>query len=266
VTAMQTFTYQKPATVAAASQAGTKDDTKFLAGGQSLLAAMKLRFAAPASLVDLAGIPELRGIRVEGNALAIGAMTRHAEVAASPEVKARIPALAALAAMIGDRQVRNMGTLGGSIANNDPASDYPAALLALNATITTSKRKIPADAFFKGLFETALEAGELITSVTFPFPKKAAYQKFKNAASRFALVGVFVALTDAGPRVAVTGAGRSGVFRVKAMEDALAKGWSGDALKAIAVPVSGLAGDLHASAEYRAHLIGVLAQRAVAGA
>jgi carbon-monoxide dehydrogenase medium subunit len=263
---MQTFTYQKPTSLSAATQAGAKDAAKFLAGGQSLLAAMKLRFSQPADLIDLAGLPELRGIKLEGNALAIGAMTRHAEVAASPEVKARIPALAALAATIGDRQVRNMGTLGGSIANNDPASDYPAALLALGATINTSKRKIPADAFFTGLFTTALEAGELITSVTFPFPRKAAYQKFRNQASRFALVGVFVAQTEGGVRVAVTGAGSNGVFRVKAMEEALAKNWSADAVKAIIVPASSLAGDIHASAEYRAHLIAVMASRAVAGA
>lgn len=263
---MQTFTYQKPTSAAAAAQAGAKEDTKYLAGGQSLLAAMKLRFMAPGSLVDLSAIPEMRGIKLDGNALTVGAMTRHAEVAASPEVKARIPALAALAAMIGDRQVRNMGTLGGSIAGNDPASDYPAAVLALNATITTSKRRIAADAYFKGLFETALEPGELILSVTFPLPKKAAYQKFRNAASRFALVGVFVAQTEAGARVAVTGAGRDGVFRVKAMEEALAKDWSEDAVKAIVVPASSLTGDLHASAEYRSHLVTVLARRAVAGA
>ncbi len=263
---MQTFAYQKPTSVSAATQAASKDEARFLAGGQSLLAAMKLRLAAPANLVDLAGLAELRGIKLDGNAIVIGAMTRHAEVAASPEVKARIPALAALASMIGDRQVRNMGTIGGSIANNDPASDYPAALLGLGATIVTSKRKIAADAFFTGLFATALETGELITAVSFPLPKKAAYLKFKNPASRFALVGVFVAQTEGGPRVAVTGAGRNGVFRVKAMEDALAKNWAGEAVKAISVPASGLAGDIHASAEYRAHLIGVLAQRAVEGA
>lgn len=263
---MQTFKYDKPTSVASASTAVGKEDAKYLAGGQSLLAAMKLRFAAPSGLVDLAGIPELRGIKLDGNALTIGAMTRHAEVAASPEVKARIPALAALASMIGDRQVRNMGTLGGSLANNDPAADYPAAVLGLNATITTSKRKIPADQFFKGLFETALEPGEMITSVTFPFAKKAAYQKFKNPASRFALVGVFVAQTESGVRVAVTGAGRNGVFRAQGMEDALAKSWSGGAVKGVSVPPATLAGDIHASAEYRAHLISVLAQRAVDGA
>lgn len=263
---MQTFTYHKPTSVSTAAQAGTKDEAKFLAGGQSLLAAMKLRFSAPTDLVDLAGIEELRGIRLEANALTIGAMTTHAQVAASPEVKARIPALAALAATIGDRQVRNRGTLGGSLANNDPAADYPAAVLALNATVTTNTRKISADDFFKGLFETALKGNELITSVSFPVPKKAAYQKFRNPASRFAVVGVFVAQTALGVRVAVTGAGARGVFRVKSMEEALARTWSPDALKSIVVPAGELQSDLHASAEYRAHLIGVLAQRAVAAA
>jgi carbon-monoxide dehydrogenase medium subunit len=263
---MQTFNYHKPASTADASKAAAKGDAKLLAGGQSLLASMKLRLAAPTDLVDLSGVPELRGIKVEGNAITIGAMTRHAEVAASPDVKAKIPALAALAGSIGDRQVRNMGTLGGSIANNDPASDYPAAVLGLGATVNTSKRKIPADQYFKGLFETALEPGEIVVSVTFPVPAKAAYMKFKNAASRFALVGVFVAQGAGGVRVAVTGAGRSGVFRVKAMEEALAKGWSGTSVRAISVPPSDLNSDLHASAEYRSHLISVMAERAVAAA
>jgi carbon-monoxide dehydrogenase medium subunit len=262
---MQTFAYHKPTSTQQAAQVAAKADAKFLAGGQSLLAAMKLRLAAPSDLVDLSGIAELRGIKVEATTLTIGAMTRHAEVAGSADVKAKIPALAALATMIGDRQVRNMGTIGGSIANNDPASDYPAALLALGATINTAKRKIAADAFFKGLFETALEPGELIVSVSVPIPAKAAYQKFRNPASRFALVGVFVA-KGAETRVAVTGAGRKGVFRVKAMEDALAKNWSADALKPISVPAAELISDIHASAEYRAHLVGVLAQRAVAAA
>ncbi|QJR14781.1 FAD binding domain-containing protein [Usitatibacter palustris] len=263
---MHAFTYHKPATVKDATIEGSKGDAKFLAGGQSLLAAMKLRLAAPSDLVDLAAIAELRGIKAEGNAVTIGAMTRHAEVVNSADVKAKIPALAALAALIGDRQVRNMGTIGGSVANNDPSADYPAALVGLGATVNTSTRKIPADQFFKGLFETALQAGEIITSVTFPIPKKAAYVKFKQSASRFALVGVFVAQTADGVRVAVTGAGRKGVFRVKAMEDALAKSWSADAVKGVAVPATDLIGDLHASGEYRAHLVGVMAQRAVAAA
>jgi carbon-monoxide dehydrogenase medium subunit len=197
-----------------------------------LIAAMKLGLAAPSDLIDLNQIPELRGIRLEsgGAAISIGAMTRHSEVAESVEVGARIAALASLASMIGDRQVRNRGTLGGSIANNDPAADYPAAVLALDATVNTDKRPIKADEFFKGLYATALKPGELIKSVTFPMPKKAAYMKFKNPASRFAIVGVFVAQTAAGVRVAVTGAGTRGVFRVKAMEEALAKNWSPDAL------------------------------------
>ena len=266
---MQRFGYYDPTSVQkAVGIVADKPEAKFLAGGQSLIATMKLGLSAPTDLVDLAQIPELRGIKVEGGggAIAIGAMARHAEVAASLEVGARIRALADLAAMIGDRQVRNRGTIGGSIANNDPAADYPAAVLALGATIATSQRKIAADDFFKGMFQTALKDGEMITSISFPVPKKAAYQKFRNPASRFAVVGVFVAQTAGGPRVAVTGAGARGVFRVKSMEDALARNWSADALKSIVVPASELASDLHASAEYRAHLISVLAMRAVSSA
>jgi carbon-monoxide dehydrogenase medium subunit len=266
---MQRFGYYDPTSVQkAVGIVADKPEAKFLAGGQSLIATMKLGLSAPTDLVDLAQIAELRGIKVEGGgaAIAIGAMARHAEVAASLEVGARIRALADLAAMIGDRQVRNRGTLGGSVANNDPAADYPAAVLALGATIATSQRKIAADDFFKGMFQTALKEGEMITSISFPVPKKAAYQKFRNPASRFAVVGVFVAQTAGGPRVAVTGAGARGVFRVKSMEDALARNWSADALKSIVVPASELASDLHASAEYRAHLISVLAMRAVSSA
>lgn len=262
---MQAFGYHDPTTVAkAAGITGEKTEARYLAGGQSLLAAMKLRLASPTDLVDLARIPELRGIKADGNAVTVGAMARHAEVAASLEVAARIPALASLAGMIGDAQVRNRGTLGGSLANDDPASDYPAAVLGLGATINTNRRKIPADDFFKGLFETALAPGELIVSVAFPVPAKAAYVKFRNPASRFAIVGVFVARTAQGARVAVTGAGARGVFRATAMEQALAKNWSAEALRSISVPASDLQTDLHASAEYRAHLITVLAQRAVA--
>jgi carbon-monoxide dehydrogenase medium subunit len=266
---MQSFGYYDPTSVTkAVGIVADKPDAKFLAGGQSLLATMKLRLAAPSDLVDLAQIPELRGIRVEAGAAAItvGAMTRHAEVAASVEIGARIPALAALAGMIGDRQVRNRGTLGGSIANNDPASDYPAALVALDATINTDKRKITADAFFTDLFETSLAPGELVVSITFPVPRKAAYMKFRNPASRFAVVGVFVAQTASGARVAVTGAGTRGVFRAKAMEDALARNWSADAIEHISVSVTDMQSDLHASAEYRAHLVNVMARRAVAAA
>jgi carbon-monoxide dehydrogenase medium subunit len=262
---METFTYEKPTTLKEAA-AEARGDAKLVAGGQSLLAAMKLGLASPAQLVDLGGIAELRGIRADAKSVTIGAMTRHAEVAASKEVLARIPALAHLAALIGDRQVRNMGTLGGSLANNDPAADYPAAALALNATINTNARSIPADAFFKGLYETALNEGEIIVSATFAAPSRAAYEKFKNAASRFALVGVFVAQGADGVRVAVTGAGKAGVFRVNEMEAALARNWSADVVKRIVVPAARLMSDLHASADYRAHLIGVLAGRAVAAA
>jgi carbon-monoxide dehydrogenase medium subunit len=266
---MNTFGYYDPTSIQkAAGIAKDKPDAKYLAGGQSLLAAMKLGLAQPSDLVDLRMVAELRAIRVEGGgtSITIGAMAKHVEVASSIEVGARLKALAELANQIGDRQVRNRGTLGGSIANNDPAADYPAAVLALEATIVTDQRKIAADQYFKGLFETALKPGEIITAVSFPVPKKAAYQKFKNPASRFAVVGVFVAQAASGARVAVTGAGSRGVFRVKAMEDALNKNWSADAIKSIVVSPADLQSDLHASAEYRAHLIGVLAMRAVAAA
>jgi aerobic carbon-monoxide dehydrogenase medium subunit len=264
---MKSFGFYEPTSVRKATQiAVDHPDAKYLAGGQTLLAAMKLRLAAPSDLVDLNAMPEMKAIAVEGDALVIGAMARHAEVAASKEVASRIKALADLAGMIGDRQVRNRGTLGGSLANNDPAADYPAAVLGLGATVVTDKRKIAADDFFKGVFTTALDGTELITGVSFPVPKKAAYMKFRNPASRFAVVGVFVAQTASGIRVAVTGAGSKGVFRVKAMEDALAKNWSADALKGIVVPATQLVSDIHASAEYRSHLITVMAQRAVAAA
>jgi len=263
---MYAFKYQKPRSIAEAAAAlGKGGDAKLLAGGQSLIAAMKLRLSAPSDLVDLGGIGELAGIEVEGASISIGAMTRHAEVAASAEVQARIPALAGLAAGIGDRMVRNMGTIGGSLAHNDPVADYPAAVLGLAATVHTNKRKIAADDFFKGMFETALAAGEIIVSVSFPVPKRAAYIKFKNPASRYAIVGVMAAATAGGVRVAVTGAASS-VFRVAAMEQALAANWSPDAIAGIAVPAAGLNGDMHASAEYRAHLITVMARRAVEAA
>jgi aerobic carbon-monoxide dehydrogenase medium subunit len=263
---MYSFNYQKTKSVAdAAAALGKNADAKLLAGGQSLIAAMKLRLAQPAQLVDLGDVAELRGIKVDGGNVTIGAMTRHAEVASSADVKKAIPALAALAGMIGDRMVRNMGTLGGSVAHNDPAADYPAAVLALGATVITNKRKIAADDFFKGMFETALQAGEIITAVSFPAPKRAAYMKFKNPASRYAMVGVFVAETAGGPRVAVTGAG-PGVFRVAEMEKALASKFAPESVANIAVKASGLNSDIHASAEYRAHLITVMAKRAVAAA
>jgi aerobic carbon-monoxide dehydrogenase medium subunit len=262
---MYAFELHKADSVANAAALLAQTGGKPLAGGQSLVAAMKMRLAVPGALVDLSGVPELRGIRKEGDAIVIGAMTRHAEVGASDVVKNAIPALAALAEGIGDRQVRNMGTLGGALANNDPAACYPAAVLGLGATVNTNKRSIAADDFFKGMYETALADGELITSVSFPIPKKAAYVKFPQPASRFALVGVFVAQTAAGVRVAVTGAAPS-VHRSKAMEQALTKSFTADAAKAVKIDAAGLNGDLHGSPPYRAHLVSVLAARAVTAA
>ena len=262
---MYPFELTRAKTVADAAAALAKSGGKALAGGQSLVGAMKLRLAQPGTLVDLSGVAELKGIRKEGDALVIGAMTRHAEIAASAAVKSAIPVLASVAQGIGDRQVRNMGTLGGSLANNDPAADWPAAVLALNATVQTNKRRIAADDFFKGMYETALGADEIIVAVSFPLPRKAAYCKFPNPASRFALTGVFVAQSAAGVRVAVTGAAPA-VFRAKALEDALGKGFTAEAAKAVKIDAGALSGDLHASPEYRAHLIPVLAARAVAAA
>jgi carbon-monoxide dehydrogenase medium subunit len=262
---MYTFELHKADSVANAAALLAQSGGKPLAGGQSLVAAMKMRLSVPGTLVDLSGVPELKGIRKEGETIVIGAMTRHAEVAASDVVKKAIPALAALAEGIGDRQVRNMGTLGGALANNDPAACYPAAVLGLGATVNTNKRKIAADEFFKGMYETALGDGELITSVSFPIPKKAAYVKFPQPASRFALVGVFVAQTAGGVRVAVTGAAPS-VHRSKAMEDALAKSFTADAARTVKINAAGLNGDLHGSPAYRAHLVTVLAARAVTAA
>jgi carbon-monoxide dehydrogenase medium subunit len=266
---MNRFGYYDPTSVQkAVGIAADKRDAMYLAGGQSLIATMKLGLAEPSDLIDLAQIPDLVGIRVEGNgaAITVGAMTRHAEVAASADVAARIPALVSLASVIGDRQVQNRGTLGGSIANNDPAADWPAAVLALNATVHTNRRKIAAEDFFTGFYTTALEPAELITAVSFPVPKRAAYMKFRQSASRFALVGVFVAQTASGVRVAVTGAGNRGVFRAKAMEEALSRSWTPEALKSVAIAVAEMQTDLHASAEYRAHLVNVMARRAVAAA
>ena len=243
----------------------TSGDGKYLAGGQSLLPTIRMGLASPSDLVSLQGMAELAGIKVEGNTITIGAMTTHAAVAANADVKRLIPALAALAGGIGDRQVRNRGTIGGSLANSDPAACYPAGVLGLGATINTDKRKIAGDEFFKGLFETALQADELITSVSFPVPAKAAYMKFKNPASRFAIVGVMVSQGSAGTRVAVTGAGAC-AFRVAAMEAALGNSWNAAALDGMKAGADKLNSDLHASAAYRAHLIGVMARRAVAAA
>jgi carbon-monoxide dehydrogenase medium subunit len=262
---MYAFTFERPSSVADAAKLAAKSNVKALAGGQSLVASLKLRLANPEQLVDLGGIAELAGITREGNGLKIGAMTRHADVAASSDVKSMIPALADLASNIGDRQVRTMGTLGGSIANNDPAADYPAAVLALNATVNTTERKIAADDFFQGLFTTALKDGELITSVSFPQPKRAAYMKFKHPASRFALIGVFVADTGSGVRVAVTGGG-NGVFRHAGLEQALARSFTPESAASVKIDAGDLASDIHASAAYRANLVSVMAQRAVAKA
>jgi len=263
---MYAFDYHRPQSLSGAVADLANPDAKALAGGMTLLPTMKQRLASPAALVDLNRISDLAGISREGGNLLIGAMTRHADVARDAAVQAAIPALAKLAAGIGDPHVRNRGTIGGSIANNDPSADYPAAALALGATIVTNKRRIAAQDFFKGLFETALETGELITQVSFPIPQKAAYMKFPNPASRYALVGVFVAKTAGGVRVAVTGAGENGVFRAEALEAALNANFSPAALDGVATPASGLISDLHADSDYRAHLVGVMAKRAVAAA
>ncbi|HZX25006.1 MAG TPA: xanthine dehydrogenase family protein subunit M [Woeseiaceae bacterium] len=262
---MYDFEYHRAGSVdEAAERLGANSEAKLLAGGMTLLPTMKLRLAQPDVLVDLGGVEALRGVS-GSDPVVIGATTTHAEVAASAEVGDHIPALAALAAGIGDAQVRNRGTIGGSLANSDPAADYPAAVLGLGATIGTNRRRIPAEQYFRGMFETALEADEIIVSVSFPKPARAGYAKFANPASRYAVVGVFVADTSEGLRVAVTGAGPC-VFRVAEMEAALSRDFSPDALAGIEVPADELNEDLHASAEYRAHLIGVMARRAVAAA
>jgi carbon-monoxide dehydrogenase medium subunit len=262
---MTSFTYTQAANLAEACSLAAAAEAKLIAGGQSLLGAIKLGLAAPEALIDLSGLADLKGIRVDGNHVVIGAMTCHAAVAASKALQQAIPALADLAGRIGDRQVRNRGTLGGSLANNDPAACYPAAVLGLGATIYTDRRSIAADDFFLGLFETALRPGEVITSVSFPVPAKAGWQKFKQPASRFSLVGVFVAQTAAGVRVAVTGAA-AGVFRATPLEAALNAHWSQAATLAVRISPAKLSSDLHGSADYRAALIPVLAGRAVAAA
>lgn len=261
---MYDFTYHRPSSLddAAVAIKGAGDGT-FLAGGQTLLPILKLRLANPSDVVDLGSIAELKGITVDGDTVTIGAMTLHAEVAGSADVCAKIPALADLAESIGDLQVRNRGTIGGSIANNDPAADYPAAVVGLGATVHTNARTIAADDFFTGLLETALNDGEIITAVSFLVPDKAAYQKFGNPASRYAIVGVMLSSGSAGVRVAITGAGPC-VFRQGDMERALAGSFSADAVTGVTVSADGLNSDIHASAKYRAHLVGVMAKRAVA--
>ena len=264
---MYDFAYQKPSSLADALKALSADpEAKALAGGMTLIPVLKQRLNKPSLLVDLAKIG-LTGVSTNNAIIIIGGMTTHGAVAKSADVKAKIPSLAELASHIGDEAVRHRGTIGGSLANNDPAADYPAAALALAATIKTDKRSIGADDFFQGMFTTALEQGELITSVEFPAPEKGAYEKFRNPASRYAIVGVYVAKTaGGGVRVAVTGAGQSGVFRHTAMEQALSANFSPDAIANITTPADDLNGDIHASAEYRAHLVGVMAKRAVARA
>jgi carbon-monoxide dehydrogenase medium subunit len=263
---MHNFSYHRPSSLSDAAKAiQAASDGKLVAGGMTLIPTLKQRLASPSDLVDLAGVGELKGIKVEGAGVTIGAMTPHATVAHSAEVKGAIPALAHLAEGIGDPQVRHRGTIGGSIANNDPAADYPAAVLGLGATVKTNKREIKADDFFTGLFDTALEPGEIITAVVFPKPEKAGYAKFANPASRYAIVGVMVAKTAGGVRVAVTGAG-PGVFRVPDLEKALAANFTPAAAKGVKVPASGLNSDMHGSAEYRAHLVSVMAAQAVAAA
>jgi carbon-monoxide dehydrogenase medium subunit len=264
---MYAFKFHRPATIRqAAGLLGRLEEAKLLAGGHTLIPTMKLRLAGPPHLVDLSKVEGLTGIELKTRSLVIGAMTPHAEVANSPVVQQAIPALAALAGQIGDPAVRHRGTIGGSIANNDPNADYPAACLGLGATIITNKRRIAADDFFKGLFETALEGDEIVTKVAFPIPKRAGYMKFPNPASRYALVGVFVSKRGSEVRVAVTGAGGNGVFRVPAFEEVLKKRFSPKVLEGLSVPQDGMSSDIHGSAEYRAHLVGVMARRAVAAA
>ena len=263
---MHSFDYLRPATLEEATRLFRENaDAKFLAGGQTLIPTLKQRLAQPSALIDLTRISGLAGVKATAAGISIGAATRHADVAGASEVKASLPALARLAAHIGDPAVRHMGTLGGSIANNDPAADYPAAVLALGATVHTTSRSIEADDFFTGMFETALAEGEIIRAVTFPVPEKAAYAKFANPASRYAMVGVFVARFAAGVRVAVTGAAPC-VFRETAMEQALTRSFTPAAVTAIRVSPEGLNSDLHGTAEYRAHLVTVMARRAVEAA
>lgn len=261
---MYELNYHRPTSLAEAAQlAGSGGgDAKYLSGGHTLLPAMKARLAAPSDLIDLAHIDELKGIKVTGRTVRIGAATTHVEVATSADIAGLCPAFCELAGLIGDPAVRHRGTIGGSVANNDPAADYPAALLALDATIHTDRREIGAAEFFAGLFETALEEGEIVTAVSFEAPARAAYEKFRNPASRYAMTGVFVAQSQAGPRVAVTGAGNNGVFRSTDLEQALGPDLDTDRLDAVAIPHDSLMADLHASAAYRASLVKACTKRA----
>lgn len=257
--------YHRPSALAEA-QALLSGEAKILAGGQTLIPAMKAHLAAPSALIDIRRLPGLRGIRVEGDTLVIGAATTHAEIAGSAEVKATIPALAVLAGGIGDPAVRHLGTIGGSVANHDPAADHPAGVLGLGATVVTDRRQVAADDFFTGLFTTALGEGEIITEIRFPRPQRAGYQKFRHPASRFAMVGVMVAQTGGGVRVAVTGSGADGVFRHGGLEAALAADFSATAAAGTQVGSEGLMSDIHGDAAYRAQLVKVMAGRAVAAA
>ena len=260
---MYAFDYKNPSSLSeAADMLRSSDDGQLIAGGHTLLPTLKQRLASVSDLIDLANVNELKGISARDGSVTIGAMTTHAEVAASSDVRNSIPALADVADGIGDPQVRNRGTIGGSIANNDPAADYPAALVGLGATVNTDSRSIPADDFFTGMFDTALAENEIVTSVTFPTANRAAYCKFPNPASRYAIVGVFVSQGSGGVRVAVTGAG-AGVFRVSEMESALAQSFSSASVANVQISDEGLNDDIHASAEYRAHLVTVMAKRAV---
>ena len=263
---MYSFNYVKPESVAAAAEA-IKAGAQALGGGQTLIPTMKQRLADPGTLVDLTALAEIKGIcMTDAGHVSVGGATRHADVAGNADMLAKIPALAALAGQIGDPQVRNRGTIGGSLANNDPAACYPAAVLGLGARVRTSARQIEADDYFQGMFTTALEEGEIITAVDFPVPEKASYQKFIQPASRFALTAAFVAKFADGVRVAITGASQDGVFRWAEAEAALASGFSPDAVDALTVNPEGMIGDLHGSPEYRAHLVKVMTKRAVAAA
>jgi carbon-monoxide dehydrogenase medium subunit len=264
---MYNFTFHRPTTVRqAAGLLSRNPEGKLLAGGHSLVPVMKQRLAQPSALIDLSLVEGLAGVELKGRSVVIGAMTRHADVANSTVLQQAIPGLAMVPASIGDPQVRNRGTIGGSLANNDPNADYPAATLGLGATIITNKRRIAADDYFTGMFSTALEPDEIITKVQFPIPRKAAYEKFKHPASGFALVGVFVSKRGSDIRVAVTGAGSNGVFRVKSFEEALKKRFAAKSIEGMTIPANGMNSDIHATPEYRAHLVGVLARRALAKA
>ena len=264
---MYDFAYHKPSSLAEAVKLLADPEAKALSGGQTLLPALKHRLNRPSSLVDLTGIAEMKGIRREGDTLVVGALSRHADIQDSDVVRQAIPALARMAGHLGDTQVRNRGTIGGSLANNDPAADYPAAALALGARFVTDRREIGADEFFQGMFTTALEPDELVVALRFPVPEKAGYAKMRHPASRFALTGVFVTKTKGGDvRVAATGASQSGVMRVPAIEAALKSNWSASAIDGVTVSASGLLSDIHGSSDYRANLVKVMAQRAVQAA